>query len=252
MNKWTWTLAALLLAPPMDAVAHQAICETTLNAVRENPKAFLKTRFEFEGRFDKLGSIYQPFFTMFDDHSFINFSAWDVRNSLSTHDGFMDNWPLLYMGRRHGAQIENLVHLTKFQRFRAIGTVQSIFGGHPFIEITKITRLDLEYPRSAHRSAAMRGEHTGKPPMQAAVVEHVGATETMEMAPVEVTEVTGATTSAVITTTTPTIEPIEMIEIGPTMIEIIPETRPATPAGTKAATTATTATPTTPTENDGG
>jgi len=145
---------ALLAAAPAFA-ADDAIVPARLNDVRNQPQTYLKTTFEFEGRFSNHGQIYQPFFTMFDDHLFTNFAAWDVDNDLAEYDEYRDSCALLYLNRHKGGQMEELFSLAKYQRFRATGIVQSIFSGRPFIEIIDIVPLDVEYTPEAHGRAAL-------------------------------------------------------------------------------------------------
>ncbi|MBI4878954.1 MAG: hypothetical protein HY812_04735 [Planctomycetes bacterium] len=125
-----------------------------LNDVMAQPRAYLKTTFQFEGRFAGLGEIYQPFFTVFDEFVHANFAAWDAQNDLRAADQYAQKCSLLYLARRSGKQIENMFGLKRYQRFRATAVVQSIFGGRPFIEVIDLVPLDTHYSAETHLRAA--------------------------------------------------------------------------------------------------
>jgi len=131
------------------------ILTASLNAVRAEPHAYLKSRVEFEARFDDVGAIYQTFFTIFDSQTHANFSAWDSGNELATREGYLDNCPLLYLDRRRGDAMESLFGLEKYQRFRAVGVVQSVFADKPFIEVLTVTPLDRTWANDMHKRAAL-------------------------------------------------------------------------------------------------
>ncbi len=123
-----------------DAVV--SCCCANLDDVRAQPQAWLWTKFCFEGQFAHLSEIYQPFFTRFDNYDYANFAAWDSRREPSTaQSDFMESFPLLYVNRRAGNQIETLFCLKQFQRFRATAVVQNIFDGKPFIEVIDIVPI---------------------------------------------------------------------------------------------------------------
>lgn len=130
------------------------VVSASLRDVAERPRAFLKSRFVFEGRFDKTGDVYQPFFTPFDEQSHVNFSAWPVEADLSNKEEYADVFPLLYLDRRRGQMMERLFSLARFQRFRAIGVVESVFSDRAFVEILHIEPLDTDWMPSRHLLAA--------------------------------------------------------------------------------------------------
>ena len=135
--------------------ADDAVVPASLNDVRTQPRAYLKTTFEFEGRFSNHGEIFQVFFTKFDDHLYSNFAAWDVRNKLADYDQNADRSALLYLNRHSGEQMETLFKLAKYQRFRATAKVESIFGGRAFIEVIDLIALDEQLEPSAHAKKAL-------------------------------------------------------------------------------------------------
>ena len=160
-NRVAGSLLLTLCAATPTFAADDAIVPATLNDVRAQPRTYLKSTFEFEGRFSNHSEIFQPFFTMFDDHLFTNFTVWDVNNNLANYDEYRNSFALLYLNRHKGEQMETLFKLGKYQRFRATGVVRSIFAGRPFIEVIDIVALDVQYTPQAHAHAALthaRGE----------------------------------------------------------------------------------------------
>jgi len=115
----------------------------TLAQVQAQPQAFLDTPFEFEGRFHRLGQIYQPFYTQFDAFSFCNFTAWDTGRDLSVRENFNDHFATLYLSRQmRASSLEELVELAPYQRFKATGIVRSVFAGHAFVEVLEVDACD--------------------------------------------------------------------------------------------------------------
>ncbi len=122
-----------------DAVV--SCCCANLDEVIAQPQAYLWTKFCFEGSFARMSEIYQPFFTRFDNYDYANFTAWDGRRDPKTKADFMESFPLLYVNRRSGDQIETVFCLKQFQRFRATAVVQNIFDGKPFIEVIDVVPI---------------------------------------------------------------------------------------------------------------
>lgn len=155
--KRAWSLAVAMTA----LLANESRCDdeavvwANLNDVRAQPRAYLKTTFEFEGRFSNHGEIFQPFFTMFDDYMHTNFAAWDVNNDLGEREQYLDKCSLLYVDRDSQYAIENLFSLNKYQRFRATAMVQSIFADRAFIEVFDVVPLDGDFEPGAHGGAAL-------------------------------------------------------------------------------------------------
>ncbi|MFH0947016.1 MAG: hypothetical protein V2A76_17635 [Planctomycetota bacterium] len=141
--------------------ADDAVVPANLNDVRAQPRTYLKSVFEFEGRFSNHGEIFQVFFTKFDDHLYTNFAAWDVRNNLADFDQYSDRCALLYLNRHSGEQMEILFNLAKYQRFRATARVESIFGNRAFIEVIDIVALDRRLTPCAHAKKALTQQCTG-------------------------------------------------------------------------------------------
>lgn len=154
----TWLMgAAFAVSAAVPALAQDcALVHAHLDAVREQPQSYFGTKFQFEGRFQKLGEIYQPFFTRFDHSRYMNFSAWDVGQKLADREEFLDSWPLLYVDRIRGPAIESLGGLERFQRFKATGIVQSVFDGKAFIEVLDIVPLDCCWTCEQHCTAALK------------------------------------------------------------------------------------------------
>ena len=116
---------------------------TTLDALRAQPDAWLNAPITFEGRFHRLGEVYQPFFSPFDSFSFQNFAAWDVSSDLNSKDVFLDHCATLYVDREMmSPTMRSLSELKPYQRFTATGVVRAVFAGKPFIEVTKVEPHD--------------------------------------------------------------------------------------------------------------
>jgi len=71
------------------------IVDGSLTAIADKPHAYYKSRVKFVARFDKHGEIHQPFFTIFDSQTHVNFAAWDESTDLRTADGYGDVCRLL-------------------------------------------------------------------------------------------------------------------------------------------------------------
>lgn len=209
------------------------IVSGALDRVSAQPHAFLKSRVKFEARFDKLGEIHQPFFTIFDSQTHVNFSAWDSSTDLRTADGYANTFALLYLDRRRGDQMESLFDLHKFQRFECVGVVQSVFGDKAFIEILTLKPLDRTWAPDMHKrhafGIAQPAKHSHSPytdqpcecgytptyskPVTATATTETSAPTTIETTPVIVAPGTAATSHPdVVEVLTPVAAPSEETE----------------------------------------
>lgn len=142
------TIAISLLACALGGSALAEIRDAvpaSLNAVRAQPSAYLNSEIEFEGRFARTSEVYQPFYTMFDSFSYENFTAWDAANDLGDKAQYLDSCPTLYVHRKMGEAVEEMNKLLPHQRFKAHAVVRSVFGGHAFIEVVRLERLDCDW-----------------------------------------------------------------------------------------------------------
>lgn len=129
----------------------------TLEEVQATPDAWLNTTFTFEGRYHRLGEIYQPFFTVFNTFRHVNFAAWDEGKDLRHRENFVSSFPLLYMDRTSQNSIENLHALHPYQRFQATAVVKSVFDHRPFVQVIDIVGLDKELSADEVRVRAFTG-----------------------------------------------------------------------------------------------
>lgn len=132
------------------------IVDGSLTAIADKPHAYYKSRVKFVARFDKHGEIHQPFFTIFDSQTHVNFAAWDESTDLRTADGYGDVCRLLYLDRRRGDEMEALFALHKYQRFECVGVVQSVFNDQAFIEVLTLKPLDRTFAPDMHKRSALR------------------------------------------------------------------------------------------------
>src|SRR5262245_23909429 len=59
-----------------------------LKTVREHPIAYQGAPFQFDGQFYNIGTLFSPFYSVFEASRYVNFSVWDDREELWTSHGY--------------------------------------------------------------------------------------------------------------------------------------------------------------------
>ena len=121
------------------------VTETTLEKVNGCPEAFTKMPFEVELLFRDLGDIYNPFYTLFEPSTHLNFSAWSVGTPVWSRDGYMSHHPLFYVSRKNKQLEHHMLQMEAFTWFRARCVVRSTMTGRSWIEVLEILQEDGQF-----------------------------------------------------------------------------------------------------------
>ncbi|MFO0982273.1 MAG: hypothetical protein U1E76_11145 [Planctomycetota bacterium] len=122
-----------------------------LKTVRERPAAYQATPFKFDGQFYSVGTLYSPFYTVFEPARYINFSAWDDAEPVWNSRGYANSYPMLYLSRGRTKDATSLTRFQRFDRFRATAIVRATIGQYAFVEVLAIEPLDKKLsPTAVH------------------------------------------------------------------------------------------------------
>src|SRR5262245_131887 len=113
-----------------------------LKTVREHPTAYQATPFQFDGQFYSIGTLFSPFYSVFEAGRYLNFSVWDDTEELWTSHGYTSAYPLLYLSRARTNDVGKLTKCQRFDRFHATAIVRATVGSFAFIEVLSIEPLE--------------------------------------------------------------------------------------------------------------
>ncbi|MEW6746317.1 MAG: hypothetical protein AB1486_26545 [Planctomycetota bacterium] len=116
--------------------------QVRLADVAASPDSFMATPFRFTCQFQGFGSIYNPFYTIFESSRYLNFAAWDDGVPLWRRDVYKKVFPLLYMRRDRYGAVQHLLQATRFDRFEATAVVRSSFKSRAWVEVLDLTPLE--------------------------------------------------------------------------------------------------------------
>src|SRR5262245_7611127 len=120
-----------------------------LKTVREHPTAYTAMPFQFDGQFYSIGTLFSPFYSVFEAGRYINFSVWDDSEPLWTSRGYTSAYPLMYLSRARTDDVGKLTKFQRFDRFHATAIVRATVGAYAFVEVLSIQPLDRKLSTTA-------------------------------------------------------------------------------------------------------
>ena len=137
--------------------------ETTLSELVQKPSAYKNVWVVITGTFAGVGELHNPFFTRFTRANHVNFALWGDDAKLWVKEDFDKPCPTLFVDKLDDETTSVLYKLPRYQRVKLTGVVRNAFQGKPWIEITKIERLQSRFTtaslRHLHRAHNYIGVH---------------------------------------------------------------------------------------------
>jgi hypothetical protein len=139
--------AARARAGDDEPATDQVKLAVTLSEVTSFPEAYRRVPFELELLYHGPRELYNPYYTLFEPGSYMNFAAWPADKPVWTRDAFVDDYALFYVDRKSAALERQMVSLKPFTWFTAHCIVKSTAQGRAWIEVLSVqttnTTLDL-------------------------------------------------------------------------------------------------------------
>jgi hypothetical protein len=108
---------------------------TDLDRIRNNASTFQAVDVLFIGRFHRIGTLFNPFYTPFAPEEHINFSVWSQFEQLWTQEGVLHDYPYCYIATDH-PKLDRFLSLERLDTVLFEGVSRSSLGDEPWIEIT--------------------------------------------------------------------------------------------------------------------
>jgi len=131
-----------------DEPTDQVKLSATLAEVTSFPETYRRVPFELELLYHGPRELYNPYYTLFEPATYMNFAAWSADKAIWTRDGYVDDYPLFYVDRKTGVLEHQVVALKPFTWFTAKCIVKSTAQGRAWIEVLSITTTNTTLDRT--------------------------------------------------------------------------------------------------------
>ena len=131
-----------------DEPTDQVKLSATLAEVTSFPEAYRRVPFELELLYHGPRELYNPYYTLFEPATYMNFAAWSADKAIWTRDGYVDDYPLFYVDRKTGVLEHQVVALKPFTWFTAKCIVKSTAQGRAWIEVLSISTTNTTLDRN--------------------------------------------------------------------------------------------------------
>jgi hypothetical protein len=131
-----------------DEPTDQVKLAATLAEVTSFPEAYRRVPFELELLYHGPRELYNPYYTLFEPATYMNFAAWSADKAIWTRDGYVDDYPLFYVDRKTGVLEHQVVALKPFTWFTAKCIVKSTAQGRAWIEVLSISTTNTTLDRT--------------------------------------------------------------------------------------------------------
>lgn len=111
----------------------------SLAEVTSFPEAYRRVPFELELLYHGPREVYNPYYTLFEPATYMNFAAWSADKPIWMRDAFVDDYALFYVDRKNAPLEHQMVALKPYTWFSARCIVKSTAQGRAWIEILSIT-----------------------------------------------------------------------------------------------------------------
>jgi hypothetical protein len=131
-----------------DEPTDQVKLSATLAEVTSFPETYRRVPFELELLYHGPRELYNPYYTLFEPATYMNFAAWSADKAIWTRDGYVDDYPLFYVDRKTGVLEHQVVALKPFTWFTAKCIVKSTAQGRAWIEVLSISTTNTTLDRN--------------------------------------------------------------------------------------------------------
>ncbi|MCC8164980.1 MAG: hypothetical protein LIQ31_02225 [Planctomycetes bacterium] len=141
----------------------------SLDDIMESPREYLERDVLFYCRFATTSNLFKNVNTRFNSTQHVNFAVWPDKAILWEESGRKNVLPTLYVAKNDPDTLEMLRTVKKYELLAVTGRVLNVYAGYPWIQITKIERIEkpserlceqvIEHMQSGHE--ALRAEAGG-------------------------------------------------------------------------------------------
>ena len=112
----------------------------TLSQVKENPATWLNIPVRMTLRFNRVGNIYNPFFTLFTSAHYINFSAWGTEEHIWKKKVFYKPYSFFYI-HKENPEYKTFLRIKPFETVCILAKPIGLFRGKPYLRVVWICRM---------------------------------------------------------------------------------------------------------------
>jgi hypothetical protein len=112
----------------------------SLSEVSSFPEAYKRVPFDLELLFHGPRDLYNPYYTLFEPASYLNFAAWSADQPIWTRDTYVNDYPFFYVDRKNSALEHQMVSMKPFTWFTARCIVRNSAQGRAWIEVLSVTQ----------------------------------------------------------------------------------------------------------------
>ncbi|MCC8108767.1 MAG: hypothetical protein LIQ30_06915 [Planctomycetes bacterium] len=141
----------------------------SLDDIMASPREYLERDVLFYCRFATTSNLFKNVNTRFNSTQHVNFAVWPDKAILWEESGRKNVLPTLYVAKNDPDTLEELRTVKKYELLAVTGRVLNVYAGYPWIQITKIERVEkpserlceqvIEHMQSGHE--ALRAEAGG-------------------------------------------------------------------------------------------
>ncbi len=141
----------------------------SLDDIMASPREYLERDVLFYCRFATTSNLFKNVNTRFNSTQHVNFAVWPDKAILWEESGRKNVLPTLYVAKNDPETLEALRTVKKYELLAVTGRVLNVYAGYPWIQITKIERVEkpserlceqvIEHMQSGHE--ALRAEAGG-------------------------------------------------------------------------------------------
>src|SRR5262245_29506948 len=115
---------------------------TTLTEVTSFPEAYRRIPFDLDLLYHGPRDIYNPYHTLFEPSTYLNFAAWSADQPIWNRDSYCNDYPMFYVERKNAKLEHQVIALKPFTWFTAHCIVRDTAQGHAWIEVLSIVRTE--------------------------------------------------------------------------------------------------------------
>ncbi|MCC8180910.1 MAG: hypothetical protein LIP23_08390, partial [Planctomycetes bacterium] len=114
----------------------------SLATIMDKPDLFLDQEVLFYCRFATISDLYKPVNTAFSPVRHVNFAVWPDKAAVWDAGERRTILPTFYIAKEDSALLGTLAGVRKYDLIAVAGLVQSTYGGHPWILVKGLERMD--------------------------------------------------------------------------------------------------------------
>lgn len=124
-----------------DPAWYDGFTEVTLHDLQANPTSFKTAKVRFKAFFNKVESIFTPFYTPFIPEQYLAFSIWAHDRNLWVKSDRMADFPFCFV-RKDSAYVGPITTTKKYGAFELFCTVENDFNNTPWLQVVHVRALE--------------------------------------------------------------------------------------------------------------